>query len=136
MTNSPETPQRPVVAVINSAEETAEMLQDVLDDAGFLTVVAYVVDFKRGRQDLRAFFAAHQPQAVVWDIALPYSENWNFFRDNVLDAGLLPTECYVLTTANKTVLDLLVGSTPTFELVGRPYDLDVIREATQRAVKR
>jgi CheY-like chemotaxis protein len=136
MRNSLETPQRPVVVVINSAEETAEMLQEVLDDAGFSAVVAYVVDFKRGRQDLQAFVATHQPQAVVWDIALPYIENWGFFRDNALDAGLLPPECFVLTTANKTVLDMLVGPTPTFELVGRPYDLDVIREAVERAVKR
>jgi hypothetical protein len=42
----------------------------------------------------------------------------------------------VLTTVNKAALDLLVGPTPAFELVGRPYDLDHILQAVHRALKR
>ena len=134
MAGAPPTAGRPVVAVINTAEETARVLTDLLEDEGFASVVAYVVDFKQGRQDLKAFFATYRPRAVIYDVALPYIENWNFFRNHILGAKLLPEECFVLTTANKTILDLLVGPTPTFELVGRPFDLEAIMVAVRRAV--
>ena len=102
MAGSPNPGRRPVVAIINSAEETAEVLQELLEEEGFAAVVAYVVDFKLGRQDLRAFFAAQQPRAVIYDVALPYVENWALFQERILGAGLLPPECFVLTTANKS----------------------------------
>jgi CheY-like chemotaxis protein len=125
---------RPVVAIINTAEETAQLLQELLDDEGFAPVAAYVVDFKLGRQNLKAFFAAHQPQAVIYDIALPYEENWNFFCAHVLGAQFLPPERFVLTTVNKNVLDQLIGPNPSIELVGRPYDLEAILRALKRAL--
>ncbi len=130
-----DTAGRPVIAIVNSSEETAQVLQDLLEDEGFTTVVAYVVDFKFGRQDLSAFITAHQPRAVLYDVALPYVENWNYFCQQILAAGYLPPERFVLTTANKSVLDLLVGPTPTFELIGRPFDLDAILQAVRRAVQ-
>src|SRR3712207_5554916 len=96
---------QPMVAIINTTIETIEMLREVLGDEGFATIGAYVVDFKRGNQDLRTFFATYQPKAVVYDIALPYVENWTFFRDHVLALGFLPEQCFVLTTTNRSVLE-------------------------------
>jgi CheY-like chemotaxis protein len=125
---------RPVVAIINTSQETIELLQEVLQDEGFTVVTAYVVDFKRGSQDIQAFFQTHQPQAVVYDIALPYVENWAFFREQVLASHFLSENHYVLTTTNKSVLEVLVGPTHTIELVGRPFDLDAIVGAVRQAL--
>jgi hypothetical protein len=125
---------QPVVAVINTSVETGDILQEVLADEDFATAVAFAYEFKRGERDLYAFFAEHRPSVVIWDIALPYVENWHYFRDHVLSLGLLPERCFVCTTMNKSILDVLVGPTPTFELIGRPADLEVIVDAVRRAL--
>jgi DNA-binding response OmpR family regulator len=125
----------PLVAVINSSVEIAELLKEALEDEGFAVVVAYTVEFKRGGRNLRAFFEEHRPRAVLWDIAIPYAENWDYFSQHVLTLGLLPEHCFVCTTVNKTVLDLLVGTTGTLEVVGRPFDLSEIVDAVRHAVE-
>jgi CheY-like chemotaxis protein len=66
----------PVVAIIDTSEETAGVLRKLLEDDGITPVVAYVVDFKRGRADIEEFFATHQLQAVFWDVALPYGASF------------------------------------------------------------
>jgi hypothetical protein len=72
---------------------------------------------------------------VLYDVAIPYEDNWYFFQQHVLSLGLLPPSCFVLTTTNRTVLDILVGPTPAFEVVGRPADLGVILEMVQQALE-
>jgi CheY-like chemotaxis protein len=125
---------RPLVAVINTSQESIELLQEVLADEGFDSVAAYVVEFKRGQRDLHAFFQEHQPQAVIYDIAIPYIQNWEFFQAQVLTRQFLPESCFIVTTTNRTVLDLLVGPTPAHEMVGRPFDLQAIIDAVKRAL--
>jgi len=125
---------RPKVAIINTSLESIEILQKLLADAGLDTVSAYVTEFKRGERDLAAFFAEHQPDAVVYDIALPYVQNWKFFREQVLARHLLPEDRFIVTTANRTVLEVLVGPTSAFEMIGRPYDLANILAAVKQAV--
>jgi DNA-binding NtrC family response regulator len=125
---------QPCVAIINTSEETIQLLQELMMDEGFATVIAYVPEFKRGVRDIDAFFHEHQPQAVLYDIAIPYIENWTFFKDQVLARNLLPATCFVITTTNRTVLDLLVGPTNAIELIGRPFDLDTIVQAVNRAL--
>jgi CheY-like chemotaxis protein len=129
--NSPDV--RPCVAIINTSLETIQMLQDVLAEEGFATAAAYVTEFKRGERDLAAFFRQHQPQAVVYDIAIPYIQNWQFFQNQVLGLDLLSAGRFVVTTTNRSVLEQLVGPTQAIELIGRPYDLQTLISAVQRA---
>jgi CheY-like chemotaxis protein len=124
----------PLIAIMNTAIETIDLLRELLQDEGFAVVATYVVELKRGDQDLAAFFAAHRPQAVIYDVALPYQENWDFFREQVLPASGLAEARFVLTTTNKAVLERLVGPTPAIELVGKPFDLDALLSAVRQAV--
>jgi DNA-binding response OmpR family regulator len=126
---------RPVVAVINTSAEILELLQEFLSDEGYDVVPAYTVDFKRGERDFHTFVAEYRPQAVLWDISIPYMENWAYFRDTILGSGVLPERCFVCSTVNRTVLEMLVGPTSTIELIGRPFDLDVIGKRIRRIVE-
>lgn len=123
-----------VVAVIDTTTETLEILQGVLEDEGYTVPTAYTVDFKRNTEDLPTFFRTHHPQAVVYDIALPYEKNWAFFCEHILASSYLPEHCFVLTTTNTGVLEVLVGSTHAIELVSRPFDLDLIVASVRRAL--
>ena len=56
------------------------MLQLVLEQAGFRVVSGYIRDIQQGRFDLDAFVREHDPAVIVWDIALPYDRQWQFFQ--------------------------------------------------------
>src|SRR5690349_19503607 len=103
-----------VVAVINSNEDIVESIRLILGDAGFVTVGAHLVDFKKGRQELVAFLQEHNPKVIVLDIAPPYEENWNFFQ-LMKNSQEVSGRHFVLTTTNKKILEGLVGKTPTIE---------------------
>jgi DNA-binding NtrC family response regulator len=125
---------QPHVAIINTSEETTRLLEDLMCDEGFTTITAYIPEFKRGERDIQAFFQEHRPQAVLYDIAIPYVENWTFFREQILTHASLPESSFVLTTTNRTALELLVGPTNSIELIGRPFDLETIVQAVKRAM--
>jgi hypothetical protein len=126
---------QPVVAVINTSTEIIKLLSEVLADEGFAVVSAYTFEFKRGELDFRAFVAKYRPQAILWDIAIPYVENWEYLSKDVLDLGIVPERCFICSCVNKTALEMLVGPTPTIELIGRPFDLQVIIDAVRRVVE-
>ena len=123
---------RPTVAVVDTSEEVADLLCQVVEEEGWRAVRAYTTDFKRGREDLALFLAEHRPAAIIWDIALPYEENWRFFQSVLGDAA--GGYRVVLTTTNKRALEALVGPTPAHELIGKPYDLDDIVASLRRAL--
>jgi hypothetical protein len=114
---------QPVVAVINTSVEIVELLQETLTDEGYTVVPAFTFEFKRGERDFRAF------------VSIPYVENWEYFRDNILELGILPKRCFICSTVNKTALEVLVGPTSTLELIGRPFDLEVIVDKVRRAIE-
>lgn len=124
-----------VVAIVNTSEELSAMLAAVFRMEGFRTVVAYIPDLKRGQPSIEAFLAQNRPHVVVWDIAIPYEENWAFFQ-TVSQSEIGQRYRFVLTTTNKAALERLVGETPAHELVGKPFDIDEIVAAVRRAVDR
>lgn len=125
--------ERAVVAVINSNDDTVEMLRQMLQHHGFTAVVTgHVPDIKRGTLEIVQFVETHQPEVLVWDIALPYEENWRFVH-LVMGHEIMRGRRFVLTTTNKRVLESLVGPTDTIEIVGKPYDMEQIVSAVERA---
>ena len=121
------------IAVINSNEDTTEMLREILQQHGFSSVViGHVTEIKRGQEDFLKFLDLHDPRVFVWDISIPYQENWRFTH-LIMNAEKMQGRKVILTTTNKRVLDSLVGPTDTIEIVGKPYDLDEIVAAVKRA---
>jgi DNA-binding response OmpR family regulator len=121
------------VAVINTSEEIAQALEWALQDEGWTTARAFTLDFKAGRQDLAAFLRQHDPRAIVWDIAIPYEENWAFCQQaqQLPETQGLP---FVLTATNQAALEGLVGPTNTLEIIGKPFDLQRMIDAVRRAL--
>ena len=66
----------PTVAVINGLQDTIDMLRFVLEDAGFRVVDTQARDVRRGEVDLAEFVQRHDAAVVLYDIAIPYDENW------------------------------------------------------------
>jgi DNA-binding response OmpR family regulator len=121
----------PVVALVDTSEEITGLLTAVFQTEGFATVPAFTLDIKRGQQDFADLVQAHQPDVVIWDIAIPYEENWAFFLQ--VQASPVGQVCrFVLTTTNKAALEGLVGETPAHDIIGKPYDLDEMVQAVRR----
>src|SRR4051794_24098297 len=120
----PPTPVSPVIAVINSNDDLVQLLRDELARAGFTVVTAHVREFKSGHEDFSAFLSGHKPDVVVYDISVPYEENWSFFQ-NVRSVPEAQDRHVVVTTVNKRVLEERVGPTGAIEIQGgRADDLD------------
>lgn len=122
-----------MVAIVNTSEDVVKLLRDALELEGFRTVADYVINYRTTREDLDAFFAEHDPDVVIWDIAIPYDENWAFFQ-RVQQSNGGNRRQFVVTTTNKRALESIVGPTAAFEIIGKPYDLDLVIAAVRRAV--
>jgi len=123
-----------IIAVVNSSDDTVEMLREILTSRGFTSVVTgHVHDFKTGAADFTQFVRQHDPAVFVYDISIPYDQNWTFLK-LLLDSESMRGRKVVVTTTNKRRLDELVGPTDAFEIVGKPYDLERIVDAVKAAI--
>ena len=122
------------VAIVNSSEDTVEMLRQALQSHGFTSVVTgHIHDFKTGEVDFAQYVETHDPKVIIYDVSIPYDKNWTFLK-LLLDSQHMRGRKIVLTTTNKKRLEELVGPTDSFEIVGKPYDLDKIVEAVKKAI--
>jgi DNA-binding response OmpR family regulator len=137
MTPAASLPKKQVVALFNASDDTVDMVQRMLDASGFSCLIGcHFSDLKKGRVDFARYLGEHEPDVVIVDISPPYAENWRFFK-TLRDGRAMEGRGLVLTTTNRKRLDETVGEdSEAFEVVGKPYDLDQIKEAIQASLKR
>src|SRR3984893_11137346 len=137
MTGAASAPAKQVIALFNASDDTVEMVQRMLDASGFSCLVGcHFADLKKGRVDFARYLETHKPEVVIFDTPPPYQENWRFFK-TLRDGKAMEGRGLVLTTTNKKRLDETVGmDSEAFEIVGKPYDLDEIKNAIDAARKR
>jgi CheY-like chemotaxis protein len=124
---------RPVVAVFNSSEDIIELLKFVLEQKGFIAVTGHIDELRHGKRDLAAFVEQYKPAAVLYDLIPPYDRHWAFV-DHLREATPLKGIPFILTSTNaKMARELASRSEHVIEVLGRPFELDELVSAVQRA---
>ena len=122
------------VAVVNSSEDTVEMLRTLLEREGWEVVTAHVDDIKRGRYDLLQMLEGRDPRVVIWDVSPPYDQNWTFLK-LVRSSRAMDERTVIVTTTNKPALERFVGPTDAVEIFTKPYDVEVLIDRITRTLK-
>jgi DNA-binding response OmpR family regulator len=123
-----------MVAVFNSDPDTVAMLHLALQQAGYRTIDAPLREFQNGVAGGLAFLRLHQPDVVVYDVSPPFEVNAAYCCDLQEADG---ARAWVITSTDpaRTYRDLR-GRPERYELIGKPYNLDDVVIAVQRAVGR
>jgi DNA-binding response OmpR family regulator len=120
-----------IVALFNASDDTIDMVQKLLTDAGNeqTLIWCHFADLKKGIVNFSKYMDRHNPEVVIFDISPPYDENWTYFKE-MRDAETMNGRGIVLTTTNKNRLDEVLGEdSGALEVVGRPKDLQEIDAA-------
>jgi CheY-like chemotaxis protein len=122
---------QPTVAIVNTNDDLVSALQHALEEEGLNIVTAHIEAIKSGAVDFAAFLDRHDPAVVIYDIALPYDQNWIFLK-MLRQLPHARRRSFVVTTVNIRALEARVGSTDAIEIQGGHADdleptLDAVR---------
>ena len=121
-----------VVAVVNTNDDLVSVIRDALIGEGFNVVTAHIRDIKAGRHDFSAFLREHDPAIVIYDLAIPYEDNWTFLQ-TLRQVPEAQNRRFILTTVNKRVLEQRIGRQDVIELQGgRADDLDPLLDHVKK----
>jgi|SRR5687768_14252669 len=123
-----------VVAIINTSPDVVQMLRTATESAGYVVFTAFTHEIRDGVIDIERFIRQHQPKVIVYDIAPPYDANWQLF-EHLRDLEVMDNRVFVLTSVSPHHVEKLAGpDRKVFEVVGKPFDLDLIVDAVHQAL--
>lgn len=119
------------ILIINSNIELIQAFEDWLLNANCITKSIQTFDLKINKIRLKNILVEFKPDIILYDVAIPYEENWNFYKkiSNIEEAKNLR---FVLTTTNKRALESLVGPTNTTEILGKPFEIKEMKDILKR----
>ena len=125
----------PLVAIFNSRDEVITAVRVALENEGFATVTARLVEIQNGTLDLVAFAEAHDPDVIVYDLPRPYERHWNFLR-LMKETNSLKDRAWVVTTTDKDALLSVVEAANVVEIiVGQPFGASDVVDAVHLALQ-
>lgn len=123
------------IVIINSNIELIGALELLFQDEGYSTASYQVLDFKTGNINIRKILKREDPQVILYDISIPYKENWEFFK-KIKETKEARGINFILTTTNKRALESFVGEVQAIEIIGKPFDVEeIIRVAREQMAK-
>ena len=123
-----------VVAVLNSNEDLVRLIREVLHGEGYLTIAHHIKDLRDGHTDMTRFLEDRDPPVILFDLAPPFTINWQFFqvfREHPSVKG----RTVILTTNNAAALKKVCG-VDALQIVGQDDDLRQLLAAIARAFKK
>ena len=126
----------PVILVMNTSPDTVELLRIVLENAGFVVVSMYTHDLREAKVDIEVVARQYSPSLVIYDIAPPYDKNWRQFLTTCAMPALNGVNFLVTTTNERHVRAVAGPDQVLYEIVGKPYDLDILVQAVRDAIGR
>lgn len=133
---TPMTEKPPVILIMNTSPDTVELLRIVLENQGFVVVSTYTHDLREARVDLEAVTRQYAPRLVIYDIAPPYDKNWRQFLITRAMPAMQGINFLVTTTNARHVKEAAGENRTIYEIVGKPYDLDILVQAVKDAIDR
>jgi CheY-like chemotaxis protein len=124
---------KPLVVIINNNEDLIRMVSDALKEADCNVASVRLVDARAARVDLELFVKEHDPDAVIFDLALPYRTNLSALED-LKASGVLAGRGLVLTTPNaRAARDL--ARVDAFEITGLDAEIRKVIEEVLRVAR-
>jgi CheY-like chemotaxis protein len=126
-------PQPRLVAVLNSNDDLVRLIQETLQDEGYLTMKHHIADLRDGNTDITRFFDDRDPPVIVYDLAAPFRPNWQFLQ--ILRAHpSLKGRHVILTTNNAVALKEACG-VDALQVVGSNKDLAALVDRVNAAFR-
>ena len=125
---------RPILAILNSSEDLLELLAEAFKDEGVRVITHHLLPFRRGQEDVTSFFAQHRPDVAIWELSIPYDENWTFFQRMRLAPAVRDCPIILTTTNIGRLRQAADADIDAFEVVGKPFDLDQLVELVRQAL--
>ena len=120
----------PLIACIEASEPVAVLLHTLLAEEGYRVVICTPPPLASPRA-ITDFLREVRPQVVLYDIAPPYTAQWQGFRRV---QAALPACPFVLMTTNKRFVDALADPTAAIETLAKPFDVDDLLAALRRGL--
>src|SRR5688572_7343951 len=89
----------PTVAILNTNDDTVEMLRLLLETEGLVAVSAHVDEIRRGQFDFGGFIEEHNPRVIIYDLPPPYDRSW-LFLEHLRNLPSMRGRQLVLTSTN------------------------------------
>ncbi len=124
----------PRIAVINSNKSVLETVTTLLEDEGYTVIPALADTFLREKERFSQFIDEHAPQVVLWDIGPPYEVNWQHFQQIRALPQMQGRPCILTTTDAKRLEAVTATSRETWNIVGKPFELEKMLSAIENAL--
>jgi DNA-binding NarL/FixJ family response regulator len=100
-----------------------------------IVVSGHVDAVRRGEQRLSDFVEEHNPAVILYDLIPPYDRSWHFL-EHLRQTPSLQGRRFVVTSTNAARAKEIIGAAEhVYEIIGKPYDLDVIVRAVANAAR-
>ncbi|HJR61455.1 MAG TPA: hypothetical protein VJ813_18735 [Vicinamibacterales bacterium] len=123
-----------MVAILNTNDDTVEMLRVMIESEGIVAVSAHVADLRRGQLDFGGFLEEHDPQVIIYDVPPPYDRSWLFLQ-HLRALPATQNRKFVITSTNPARVEQIAKpDVPVLEIIGKPYDLQMIIDAVKKGL--
>lgn len=103
-----------------------------IEQAGLVVVSTHVDAVRRGDSSLMDFVQEHDPDVVLYDLVPPYDRGWRFL-EHLRETSMRGRRFVITSTNPKRAAELAGTSEDIYEIIGKPYDIDLIVDAVREA---